>query len=32
MARLNGFTKKQLMDIYGLMVLARELDNKMLIY
>ena len=31
MARLNGFTKKQLMDVYSLMVSARELDNKMLI-
>ena len=31
MARLNGFTKKQLMDVYGLMVSARELDTKMLI-
>ena len=31
MGRLNGFTKKQLIDVYGLMVSARELDTKMLI-
>ena len=30
MARLNGFTKQQLLDIYNTMVLARELDNRML--
>ena len=30
MARFNGFTKQQLLDIYQMMVLARELDNKML--
>ncbi len=30
MARLNGFTKQQLLDVYKIMVLARELDNKML--
>ena len=30
MARLNGFTKQQLLDVYNIMVLARELDNKML--
>ena len=30
MARLNGFTKQQLLDIYNTMVLARDLDNKML--
>ena len=30
MARLNGFTKQQLLDIYHTMVLARELDNRML--
>ena len=30
MARLNGFTKQQLLDIYYTMVLARELDNRML--
>ena len=30
MARFNGFTKQQLLDIYQTMVLARELDNKML--
>ena len=31
MARLNGFTKKQLIDVFSLMVTARELDLKMLI-
>ena len=30
MARLNGFTKKQLLDVYEKMVLMRELDHKML--
>ena len=30
MARLNGFTKQQLLDVYYTMVLARELDNRML--
>ena len=30
MARFNGFSKQQLLDIYQTMVLARELDNKML--
>ena len=30
MARLNGFTKQQLLDVYHTMVLARELDNRML--
>ena len=30
MARLNGFTKQQLLDVYNTMVLARELDNRML--
>ena len=31
MARLNGFTKKQLIEVFYLMVTARELDLKMLI-
>ena len=31
MARLNGFTKKHLIGVYGFMVSARELDHKMLI-
>ena len=31
MARLNGFTKKQLIEVFSLMVTARELDLKMLI-
>ena len=31
MARLHGFTKKQVLDIYKTMVLARELDTKMMI-
>ncbi len=31
MARLNGFTKKQLTEVFSLMVTARELDLKMLI-
>ena len=31
MARLNGFTKKQILDIYKKMVLSRKLDDKMLI-
>ena len=31
MARLHGFTKKQVLDIYKTMVLARELDTKMVI-
>ena len=30
MTRLNGFTKKQLLDVYEKMVLMRELDHKML--
>ena len=30
MARLNGFTKQQLLDVYYIMALARELDNRML--
>ena len=30
MARLNGFTKKQLLDVYEKMILIRELDHKML--
>ena len=30
MARLNGFTKQQLLDVYHTMALARELDNRML--
>ena len=28
MARLNGFTKKQLIEVFSLMVTARELDLK----
>ena len=31
MARLNGFTKKQLTEVFSSMVTARELDLKMLI-
>ena len=31
MARLNNFTKKQLIEVFSLMVTARELDLKMLI-
>ena len=31
MARLNGFTKKQILDVYKNMVLSRKLDDKMLI-
>ena len=31
MARLNGFTKKQLTEVFSSMVMARELDLKMLI-
>ena len=31
MARLNGFTKKQVLDVYYKMALSRKLDNKMLI-
>jgi 2-oxoisovalerate dehydrogenase E1 component len=31
MARLHGFTKKQILDIYWKMVLCRRLDEKMLI-
>jgi len=31
MARLHGFTKKQVLDIYKTMVTARELDTKMMI-
>ncbi len=31
MARLHGFTKKQILEIYETMVLARKLDTKMMI-
>ena len=31
MARLNGFTKKQIIEVYRKMALSRKLDNKMLI-
>ena len=31
MARLNGFTKKQILDVYRNMALSRKLDDKMLI-
>ena len=31
MARLSGFTKKQITDVYRKMVLSRKLDEKMLI-
>ena len=31
MARLSGFTKKQITDVYRKMVLSRKLDDKMLI-
>ena len=31
MAKLNGFTKKQILDIYYKMSLSRALDTKMLI-
>jgi 2-oxoisovalerate dehydrogenase E1 component len=31
MARLNGFTKKQIIDVYRKMALSRKLDDKMLI-
>ena len=31
MARLNGFTKQQLLDVYRIMLSARVLDNKILI-
>ena len=31
MARLNGFTKQQLLDVYRIMLSARELDKKILI-
>jgi len=31
MARLSGFTKKQIIDVYRKMVLSRKLDDKMLI-
>tara|TARA_Y100001934_G_scaffold283558_1_gene404299 strand:- start:548 stop:2551 length:2004 start_codon:yes stop_codon:yes gene_type:complete len=31
MARLNGFTKKQIIDVYQKMALSRKLDDKMLI-
>ena len=31
MARLNGFTKQQLLDVYRIMLSARALDNKILI-
>ena len=31
MARLNGFTKQQLLDVYRIMFSARALDNKILI-
>ena len=30
MPRLHGFTKKQILDVYEKMVLARKLDKKML--
>ena len=29
--RLHGFTKKRLLEIYGLMITSRKLDHKMLI-
>ena len=31
MARLHGFTKQQVLDIYRTMVIARKLDDKMMI-
>ena len=31
MARLHGFPKKQVLDIYEKMILSRRLDDKMLI-
>ena len=31
MARVNGFTKQQLLDVYRIMLSARVLDNKILI-
>ena len=31
MGRLNGFTKKQIIDVYRKMALSRKLDDKMLI-
>ena len=31
MARLNGFTKKQIIEVYQKMALSRKLDDKMLI-
>ena len=31
MARLNGFTKQQLLDVYRIMLSARVLDKKILI-
>ena len=31
MSRLHGFTKKQILEFYSKMVLARILDEKMLI-
>ena len=31
MARLHGFPKKQVLDIYEKMILSRKLDDKMLI-
>ena len=31
MARLNGFTKKQIIEVYRKMALSRKLDDKMLI-
>ncbi len=31
MARLHGFTKKQLLEIYNKMLLSRKLDEKMLV-
>ena len=30
MARLHGFTKQQVLDVYHTMVLARKLDDKMM--
>ena len=31
MARLNGFTKKQIIEVYRKMALSRKLDDKMII-
>ena len=31
MARLHGFTKKQVLEVYKKMLLSRKLDEKMLI-